>query len=182
MHINPVQSETRSGTVKFDTISRMTPTSRCLLSHESASMAGEHLQPTLVDLIAISLQAKQAHWNITGCNFSELHVQFDQISGAALEAADEVAERMAAIGVSPDGRGVTMVNDSSLAAMPGGFLRDRQAVEVMAMSIEKACRMMRSRLEPLGNADPVSQDVLIGTLRNLEKHLWMLQARLCEPR
>lgn len=160
----------------------MTQISCNILGQDTASQVGEHLQAALVDLLAIAHQSKQAHWNVTGANFRELHQQFDDLSDTAREAADETAERMAAIGVSPDGRAVTVVNDSSLMAMPSGFLRDRQAVEVLCGSIDKACRTMRNRLEALGQLDPVSQDVLIQALRNLEKQFWMLRSRLHEPR
>jgi len=36
--------------------------------------AGNHLQATLVELIALSLIGKQLHWNIVGPGFRELHL------------------------------------------------------------------------------------------------------------
>ncbi|MBX3117712.1 MAG: DNA starvation/stationary phase protection protein [Fimbriimonadaceae bacterium] len=160
----------------------MTQTSCNILGHDVAGQLGEHLQASLVDLIAIASQAKQAHWNVTGQNFRELHQQFDELVDVARDVADEIAERMAAIGVSPDGRAVTVVNNSTLMAMPNGFLRDRQAVEVLCGSLDKTCRTLRSRIETVGGLDLVSQDVLISGLRGLEKQFWMLRTRLEEPR
>jgi starvation-inducible DNA-binding protein len=40
-----------------------------------------NLQSVLVDLIALHLQGKQAHWNIVGPNFRDLHLQLDEIVG-----------------------------------------------------------------------------------------------------
>jgi starvation-inducible DNA-binding protein len=39
---------------------------------------------------------------------------------------------------------------------------------------------VRSRLEPIGEADLASQDVLIGVVRELEKQQWMLRVQLGE--
>jgi hypothetical protein len=38
------------------------------------------LQAVLVDLIELHLQAKQAHWNVVGRNFRDLHLQLDEIA------------------------------------------------------------------------------------------------------
>jgi starvation-inducible DNA-binding protein len=46
----------------------------------SARLAGD-LQQVLVDLTALHLQAKQAHWNAVGRNFRDLHLQLDEIVG-----------------------------------------------------------------------------------------------------
>ena len=37
------------------------------------------LQQALVDLTALSLQGKQAHWNIEGPGFRSLHLHLDEI-------------------------------------------------------------------------------------------------------
>ena len=42
-----------------------------------------HLQQLLVDLNDLALQGKQAHWNIVGPNFRDLHLQLDEIIDAA---------------------------------------------------------------------------------------------------
>src|SRR5271155_5799943 len=39
----------------------------------------ENLQRVLVDLIELHLQGKQAHWNVVGTNFRDLHLQLDEI-------------------------------------------------------------------------------------------------------
>ncbi|MBU1803288.1 MAG: DNA starvation/stationary phase protection protein, partial [Actinobacteria bacterium] len=36
---------------------------------------GAHLQQLLVDLTDLHLQGKQAHWNVVGKNFRDLHLQ-----------------------------------------------------------------------------------------------------------
>ncbi|GAP53821.1 ferritin, Dps family protein [Arthrobacter sp. Hiyo6] len=38
-----------------------------------------NLQAVLADLIELHVQGKQAHWNIVGTNFRDLHLQLDEI-------------------------------------------------------------------------------------------------------
>ena len=80
------------------------------------------LQQALVDLTDLSLQGKQAHWNIEGPGFRSLHLHLDEIIDEVRLAADDVAERMAAIEVAPDGRAATVAATSLVDPMEPGFL------------------------------------------------------------
>jgi len=55
-----------------------------------------NLQAVLVDLIELASQGKQAHWNLVGPNFRDLHLQLDEIVESAREFSDTVAERLRA--------------------------------------------------------------------------------------
>ncbi|TCN39666.1 ferritin-like protein [Kribbella orskensis] len=81
---------------------------------------GAHLQRVLNDLIELQLQGKQAHWNVVGANFRDLHLQLDEIVDEARTAADTFAERMRALGAVPDGRSDTVAAGTSLPAFPAG--------------------------------------------------------------
>ena len=79
--------------------------------HASDKLAA-NMQKVLVDLIDLHLQGKQAHWNILGTNFRDLHLQLDEIVDAAREFADDTAERMRALYAVPDGRSATVAATS----------------------------------------------------------------------
>ena len=83
----------------------------------------QNLQKVLVDLIELHLQGKQAHWNLVGTNFRDLHLQLDDIVDIAREAADTIAERMRALDAIPDGRTDTVVATTSVPAAPPGLVR-----------------------------------------------------------
>ena len=70
-----------------------------------------NLQRVLVDLIELHLQGKQAHWNVVGTNFRDLHLQLDELVDFAREASDTIAERMRALDAVPDGRSDTVAAD-----------------------------------------------------------------------
>src|ERR1700712_1921125 len=76
------------------------------------------LQRVLVDLVELHLQGKQAHWNVIGSNFRDLHLQLDELVDAAREASDTIAERMRALDAIADGRSDTVVAATSLPQFP----------------------------------------------------------------
>ena len=80
----------------------------------------QNLQKVLVDLIELHLQGKQAHWNLVGTNFRDLHLQLDDIVDIAREAADTIAERMRALDAVPDGRTDTVAATTTVPAAPAG--------------------------------------------------------------
>src|SRR5829696_5479745 len=86
------------------------------------------LQASLVDLIDLSLVAKQAHWNLVGRQFHDVHLHLDELVDTARKYSDQVAERAAAIGVSPDGRAATITADSRVPDIESGWLKDRDVI------------------------------------------------------
>jgi starvation-inducible DNA-binding protein len=72
-----------------------------------------NLQLVLVDLVELHIQGKQAHWNVVGSNFRDLHLLLDEVVASAREASDTVAERMRALYAVPDGRSDTIAATTS---------------------------------------------------------------------
>ena len=69
-------------------------------------------------LIALELVGKQAHWNIVGPNFRDLHLNLDEVVGIARTGSDDVAERMRAVNATPDGRPATVAASATVPAAP----------------------------------------------------------------
>lgn len=153
------------------------PTMTQVLQSTPTSVAAVALQDTLVELIDLSLQAKQAHWNVVGPNFKPLHEQFDEFTAEYRGWDDDVAERLAAIGVAPDGRVSTVSATTPLDQLPDGPLEDRGLVALVEERVTSVADRVRDRMEQLGEHDLVSQDLLIGVVHGLEKQLWMLRAQ-----
>ncbi|POX43673.1 Dps family protein, partial [Streptomyces sp. Ru72] len=78
----------------------------------------EALQGALVDLLDLSLVAKQIHWNIIGPRFRSIHLQLDEVVDTARRHSDTVAERASALGVPPDGRAATVAQSSGIGSVP----------------------------------------------------------------
>ncbi|MET9102334.1 MULTISPECIES: Dps family protein [Streptomyces] len=134
------------------------------------------LQSTLVDLLGLSLIGKQAHWNIVGPRFRSVHLQLDEVVAAARGFADTVAERASALGLPPDGRPETIASAFTLPSPKDGWLRDEEVVQVIAETLGAAIGRLRERITATEEADPVTQDLLIGITAELEKQRWMFEA------
>ena len=135
------------------------------------------LQEALVDLTALALNGKQAHWHVHGPQFLPVHEHFDAIVDDARAWADLVAERAVTLGVSVDGRAATVASETAVGAFPTGFVEDGKAVALMRDLVETVVSRLRTHVDELGELDAVTQDLAIEILRGLEKHLWMLQAQ-----
>ena len=146
------------------------------LTQDAQKVTGEALQGALVDLIDLSLVAKQAHWNLVGRNFRSLHLQLDEVVASARLFADVVAERAAAIGVNPDGRARTVADLTGVPELKAGWIQDTDVVARFVEIYSAVITRMRERVGSTGEPDPVSQDIFIGITADLEKHHWMFQA------
>ena len=138
----------------------------------------QSLQATLVELIDLSLQAKQAHWNVVGPAFKPVHEFLDELTDAYRGWYDDVAERLTAIGVAPDGRVATVGETTTLER------RDRRpdprriaVLTAMDRRVTMLAAQVRDAREPTGE-DLATQDLLIEILRGLEKQRWMIRAHL----
>jgi starvation-inducible DNA-binding protein len=139
-------------------------------------VAAHALQGALVDLLDLSLLGKQAHWNVVGRNFRSLHLQLDEVVAMARLHSDTVAERAAAIGVNPDGSASTIAAETPLKPLAPEWVDDATVVAHFIESLETVIGRFRERVEATAEADPVSQDLLIGISADLEKTSWMFQA------
>ncbi|MGA5703547.1 Dps family protein [Peterkaempfera bronchialis] len=145
------------------------------LSDSDREITGNALQSALVDLLDLSLVAKQAHWNLIGPRFRSIHLQLDEVVSTARNYADTVAERAAAIGVNPDGRAATVAKTSGLPDFPSGWVRDTDVVQALVEAFNAVIGRMRERIAATEKPDPVTQDLFIGLAAELEKEAWMFQ-------
>ncbi|MFI0409734.1 DNA starvation/stationary phase protection protein [Actinomadura sp. 3N508] len=147
------------------------------IGDEAQKIAGDALQGSLIDLIDLSLVAKQAHWNLTGRNFKVVHEHLDEIVALARGGQDDVAERAVAIGVNPDGRARTVADRTRIPQLEAGYLDDDKVVAAVTDILAQIIARFRERITATDEPDPVTQDLLIGIARDLEKQHWMFQAQ-----
>lgn len=149
--------------------------------HASDKMA-KNLQAVLVDLIDLHLQGKQAHWNILGTNFRDLHLQLDEIVDAAREFADDMAERMRALYAVPDGRAATVAAGTHLDSFPDGEVLTHDAIDLVTLRLYQATATMRDVHDEVDEEDPTTADLLHGFIERLEQLAWMVSAENRAPR
>src|SRR5215470_24035 len=81
------------------------------------------LQAMLTDLLDLSLIGKHARWNVGESPFRLGHRELDELVDAWRVLADEVAERSAAVGGSPDWCVQTLARSTQIQPLRAGHLR-----------------------------------------------------------
>lgn len=134
------------------------------------------LQQITVDLIELHLQGKQAHWNVVGHNFRDLHLQLDQIVDDAREATDTIAERLRALQAVPDGRSDTVAATTTLPPFPKEEQSVPTVVDLITTRLRAAIDTVRTVHDRVDSEDPSTADLLHAIIDCLEKHAWMVSA------
>lgn len=138
---------------------------------------GQALGAVLLDLVALSLTGKQLHWTVTGPHARSLHLQLDELVDSWRELADTVAERAIVLGHVVDGQASAVASGSDVAPVPVGPIEDHVLVHEVTHRVAAVAERTRARMEPLGDVDLVSQDVLLDVVRELEKQQWLLRVQ-----
>lgn len=141
----------------------------------SSFTAAAALQKVLPNLVALSLDAKQIHWNVAGPSFLVLHGLTDRIAEDARAWADRVAERAVALGFAADARARTVAGQEG--TLPAGRLGSAEAIVELTAIVDRAAATASAAVAEVADADPVAHDVLVAVLEGLDKHRWMLTAQ-----
>jgi starvation-inducible DNA-binding protein len=136
----------------------------------------ENLQRILVDLIELHLQGKQAHWNVIGTNFRDLHLQLDELVDFARGGSDIIAERMRALDAVPDGRSDTVVATTSLPRFPANEHNTTEVVDRITTGIYATVETLRTVHDAVDAEDPSTADILHEQIDGLEKLAWLIKS------
>jgi starvation-inducible DNA-binding protein len=148
------------------------------LDHATAEKVCSILQDRLVALTDLHLTLKHIHWNVVGPNFISVHEMLDPQVDFARSAADEVAERIAALGGEPVGTPGAIAkarswNDYDLL---------RAAAQEHLGKLDEAyvgvIKSHRTAFEELADLDQVSSDMLVQQTQQLEQLQWFVRAHL----
>lgn len=156
----------------------MRPT-RNALSEDNRRHISAELNAVLAALIDLSLQLKQAHWNVRGDGFISIHELFDKIHGEVEEYVDSVAERIASLGGRADGTVELVRGGSRLPVYPVAVTDVQGSLMAIAdalAGVDKPIGGIIDRCEELGDA--VSVDLLTSLSAMLQKNLWFVEAHL----
>jgi len=137
------------------------------------------LNQHLADTFDLYGQIKQAHWNVKGTQFYQLHKLFDDLAGQVLDHVDEIAERAVALGGTALGTVRLAAAASRLAEYPldaGGSMQHVEAVAVRFAALAATTRSSIEAANGLGDAD--TADLFTEVSRELDKGLWLLDAHL----
>lgn len=129
-----------------------------------------NLQHLLNGFIGLHLAAKHLHWVVRGRTFQQTHELLDEVVDVLQGHSDDIAERMAYLGVAPD-------PFNSAITLPYGFISDTRCHQIMSEaldSLSELCDMVYDN-EKL---DEATEDVVIAAQRDIDKYQWFFRSHL----
>jgi starvation-inducible DNA-binding protein len=116
------------------------------------------------------------HWYVTGSQFFTLHEKFEELYNEAAGYADDLAERLLAIGGQPASSMRQYLELSDLQEARGGEDAKTMVSELVKdfTAVAKELQAAIASAEDL--SDQPTADLLIGIRSSIEKHTWMLNA------
>lgn len=160
----------------------MTYQSRLTISASARDAALPLLQARLADAIHLERQSKQAHWNVKGREFLQLHQLFDQIHAVVEEFGDTIAERIVTLGGTADGRVDTVARSSQLAPYPIDARDGASHLDAIAAALAKFGALVRQDIDTAAAAgEQDTADIFTGISRETDKQLWFVEAHLVTP-
>jgi len=134
------------------------------------------LDARLADAIDLQTQMKQAHWNVKGPTFLQLHELFDKINEDVEEYVDLIAERAVQLGGVAHGTARQIVSRTTLPEFPPA--KDgRQHVEAVTTALAAFGKSVRAAIDQSdGLGDKDTADLFTEISRGVDKWLWFVEA------
>ena len=138
------------------------------------------LNARLADTFDLYSQLKQAHWNVRGSDFIQLHELYDTLAESVLGFVDEIAERATALGGLATGTVRMAAEATSLDEYPIDAIAGEDTLHIVADRLAAYGAAVREAIEvtdsELGDID--TSDLFTEISRAIDKHLWFVEAHL----
>ncbi|MCG8312815.1 MAG: DNA starvation/stationary phase protection protein [Pseudomonadales bacterium] len=136
----------------------------------------EGLKKLLADSYTLYLQTHNFHWNVTGPQFRELHLMFEEHYTELAVAVDDIAERIRTLDVAAPGTYRALADLSSIEEVEG-VPAASDMITILTQGHEQVVKTCRDALKLAQQADDESSAALISDrMRIHEKTAWMLRA------
>lgn len=146
------------------------------INEKNREEIAEGLKRLLADSYTLYLQTHNFHWNVTGPQFRELHLMFEEHYTELATAVDEIAERIRTLGVAAPGTYKAFAELSSIKEVEG-VPDAKEMVTVLTKGHEQVVKTSRAVLKTAQEADDESTAALVSDrMRVHEKTAWMLRA------
>jgi len=159
------------------TQTKRTFSTRIDIADSSRDELVELLNARLADTFDLYSQLKQAHWNVKGSDFIQLHELYDTIAESVLEYVDTIAERATALGGLALGTARMAAAASTLDEYPADAVAGMDTVAAIADRLGVYGASARAAIEAaLELDDQDTADLFIEVSRATDKHLWFVEA------
>jgi starvation-inducible DNA-binding protein len=139
----------------------------------------ELLNKTLAATLDLWSQIKQAHWNVKGMNFYQLHILFDEVAKVVYEYIDMVAERITAIGGEAHGTVRQSASKTILPEYPTLPITEKDHLLALAERLSAYGKHIRDGIAKTDELnEPTTNDLYIEIARAIDTKLWFIEAHL----
>jgi starvation-inducible DNA-binding protein len=137
------------------------------------------LQGCLADSTDLFNATRQAHWNVKGPHFGELHRLFEEFYTALVTSSDDLAERIVQLGGTANGTSQVVAGGTRLPPYPTDLYAGMDHVKALADRYAMVAKTLREGIDQTDEAgDADTADLLTEQSRATDKMLWMLEAHL----
>jgi starvation-inducible DNA-binding protein len=149
------------------------------LPEDSRQKMIELLNQQLADTFDLFSQTKQAHWNVKGPQFYQLHELYDDLAELLLGHVDSIAERATALGGPATGTARMAANATRLAEFKEGFVGSLESARLLAECYAQVAKTTREGIDKAEEAEDMdTADLLTEVSRDLDKSLWFIESHL----
>lgn len=150
------------------------------LDLKDGHQVAEILQGRLHALNDLQLTLKHAHWNVVGRSFIGVHEMLDPQIDQVRDFVDTVAERIATLGISPLGTPGSIVADRTWDDYSLGRAGTYEHLAALDQVYDGVVADHREAIEKVGELDPISEDMLISQVAELELFQWFMRSFLTD--
>ena len=137
------------------------------------------LNARLADTSDLRSQVKQAHWNVKGKDFYQLHLLFDEIAAELSEFVDQIAERATSLGGYALGTVRMAAEASVIPEYPTSAIEGREHLEALVERVGHFANLVRKAIDESDElGDKSTADLFTEISRVADKRLWFLEAHL----
>ena len=147
------------------------------LDDNTAKKMVDLLNANLANLIDLTLDGKQCHWNLQGSGFIGVHQLLDETTERLREVSDTIAERIVILGGEPNGLASRVAKDSVLNDYPTDITEVDQHVRELTSRYKTVAETLREAIETAGDAgDEDTADLFTEASRIIDKDAWFIGA------
>ncbi len=137
------------------------------------------LNARLADSLDLSTQAKQAHWNVKGIHFYQLHLLFDKVAEHAEEYVDMIAERATALGGIAMGTARMASKASSIPEYDLSAVTGEEHLKALSKNLARYGNLIRKAIDEADElGDKATADLFTEIVREADEDLYFLESHL----
>ncbi len=149
------------------------------LAKKVRTQAIDLLNQQLADSLDLYSQTKQAHWNVKGSDFYQLHLMFDEHAAHVVGWIDLVAERAVMLGGYATGTVRMSAAATTLTEYPTPATTGLEHVTALVDRWSSYAASTRAAIDTADEAgDQDTADLFTEISRQVDMDLWFLEAHL----